>query len=318
MRQCLKEQRRDSLDALYNDQSQIDPRARASEALPLVVATLDPRIPADRTRLERFVQDILRSDCSLVKSERTARGSQIKRLISQLLVLLQRYLTPHVPNQISEHPCLTNVLSSGYDQVPRSTLEVVIQILSTRFESARDSLDRLFDIIANYCRNEEIRDTESLTLLEQAILVPIAKDPERRASSAFALCFLTQPNLKLFEGNVGAFAERIDTEKVSAAIVDAYAAGWASTQQPDARLWLLAHFIALGNATRDSSLGSSYLHALYIQLSSLHIELKKYHIGHATTDSATAKKRLPPFIEKSIQSLVEKDEITHVLERFTT
>lgn len=213
---------------------------------------------------------------------------------------------------------LTFVPSSGYDRVPHSILEVIIQILSTRFDSALDNLDSLFEIIANYCRNEEIKDAGSLSLLEQAILVPIAKDLGRRASNAFALCFLTQPNLKLFEGNVGAFAERIDTEKVSAGIVEAYAAGWALKQQTDARLWLLAHFIALGSATRDSSLGPSYLHALYIQLSSLHTELKKYHIGHTTTDSANTKKRLPPFIEKAIQSLVEKDEITHVLERFTT
>ncbi|KAK2599683.1 hypothetical protein N8I77_011416 [Diaporthe amygdali] len=296
-RRSLKDQRRGTLDALYNDRSHADSRTTASEALPLVVAALDPRRPDDRTRLERFAQDLLQSDCSLVKSEATTSGSQIKRLTSQLLVLLR---------------------SSGYDQIPRTSFKVIIQILSTRFESARDCLDSLFDIIANYCRNEEIRDAESLSLLEQAILVPIAKDTGRRASTAFALCFLTQPNLELFEGNVGAFAERIDTEKVSAGIVEAFAAGWASTQQTDARLWLLAHFIALGNATGDSSLGPSYLHALYTQLSSLHIELKKYHIGHVTTDSANLKKRLPHFIEKAIRSLVEKDEISHVLERFTT
>lgn len=317
-RRNLKDQRRGALDALYNDLSQTDPRTRASKALPLVVAALDPRTLEDRARLERFVQDLLQGDCSLVKSPKTASGPQTRRLISQLLVLLQRYTSPHVPIQTPEQLSLTIALSSGYDQVPRPNLEVVIQILSTRLESARESLDSLFQIIANYCRNEEIRDAESLSLLEQAILVPIAKDPGRRASNAFALCFLSQPNLKLFEGNVGAFAERIDIEKVSAGIVEAYTAGWASTQQTDARLWLLAHFIALGNATRDSALGSSYLHALYIQLSSLHLDLKKYHIGHATTDPAISKKRLPPFIENAIQSLVEKDEITHVLERFTT
>lgn len=317
-RQRLKDKRRGDLDTLYSDLSQADPGTRASKALPLVVAALDLRRPEDRTRLERFTQDLLQSDCALVKSEKTASGPQIRRLTCQLLVLLQRYLAPHVPYQVSEQPYLTIVPSSSYDQVPRSNLEVVVQILSTRFESARDSLDSLFSIIANYCRRGEIRDAESLSLLEQAIFVPIAKDDERRASNAFALCFLTQPDLKLFEGNVGTFAERIDMEKVSAGIVEAYAAGWASTQQTDARLWLLAHFIALGNATRDSALGTSYLHALYIQLSSLHLELKKYHIGHATTDSATAKKRLPPFIETAIRSLVEKDEITHVLERFTT
>ncbi|KAG8169998.1 hypothetical protein KVR01_000743 [Diaporthe batatas] len=296
-RRRLKDKRREALDALYNDSSRTDPRTRAAEALPLVLAALDPRMPDDRMRLERFSQDLLQTDCSLLRSGETANSSQIRRLTRHLLVFLQ---------------------SSGYSQVSRSNLEVVIRILSTRFESARDNLDSLFEIIANYCRNEEIRDTESLSLLEQAILIPIAQDRERQASNAFALCFLTQPNLKLFEGNVGGFAERIDTEKVSSGILEAYTAGWASKQQTDSRLWLLAHFIALGNATRDSSLGPSYLHALYIQLSSLHIELKKYHIGHTTTDSATTKKRLPSFIEQSIQSLVEKDEITHVLERFTS
>lgn len=295
-RRSLKDQRRAALDALYNDLSHPGPQ-RASRALPLVIAALDPRTPDDRTRLDLFAQDLLQTDCSLVNSDATASGSQIKRLTSQLLVLVR---------------------NSGYDQVPRSSFEVIIQILSMRFESAHDSLDSLYEIIANYCRNGEIRDAESLSLLERAILVPIAKDKGRRASTTFALCFLTQPNLELFESNVGAFAERIDTEKVSAGVVEAYTAGWASAQQTDARLWLLAHFIALGNATRDSSLGPSYLHALYIQLSSLHVELKKYHIGHATADSANPKKRLPPFIETAIQSLVEKDEISHVLEKFTT
>jgi ubiquitin-protein ligase E3 C len=89
-RRCLKDQRRETLDALYNDLSRTDPRTRAAEALPLVVATLDPRKPDDRARLDRFAQDLLQSDCSLVKSQKTASGSQIRRLTRQLLVLLQR------------------------------------------------------------------------------------------------------------------------------------------------------------------------------------------------------------------------------------
>lgn len=104
-RSCLKDKRRETLDALYGDLSRTDPRTRAAEALPLVVAALDPRLPDDRTRLERFAQDLLQSDCSLVKSQETASGSQIRRLTKQLLVLLQRYLAPHVPNQIYGYPC---------------------------------------------------------------------------------------------------------------------------------------------------------------------------------------------------------------------
>lgn len=320
-RKSLKDQRRRTLDALYNNLSQTDPRTRASEAFPLVLAALDARVPEDRARLDRFAQDLLQSDCSLIKSEKTASGSQIRRLTFQLVQQLQWYLAPDVPYQISEHLCLTIGPSSGHVRVPRLALEVVIEMLSTRFESARNSLDVLYDSIGNYCLHDKITDTESLSLLEQAILVPIASDPERHASDAFSLCFLTTPDMRLFEDNVAAFSERIDIQKVSASVVEAYAAGWISSYGTESRLWLLAHFIALGNATRDSALGPSYLHALYVQLSSLHLELKRYHIGHATTDSATAKKRLPScmaFIERAVQSLVAKDEITHVLERFTT
>lgn len=196
----------------------------------------------------------------------------------------------------------------------------IIEILGTSFEATQDILDSLYGTIGKYCRNGNIKDTKSLSLLEQAILVPISHGTGRPASNAFALCFLTQPNLELFEGNVSAFAERVNTENISAAIVEAYATGWASTQSTDARLWLLAHFIALGNNRKDLSPGPSYLNALYVQLSSLHGELKKYHIGQGPkfpADSGSSKKRLPSFIEKAIESLVEKDEISNILEKFT-
>lgn len=177
-------------------------------------------------------------------------------------------------------------------------------------------------MVGKYCQNRNLEDSRSLDLLEQAIVVPIREDSGRNASRAFAMSFLTLPSLELFETNVAAFAETVDIEKVSAAIVEAYAAGWASSQSADVRLWLLAHFIALGNGKQDVSLGASYLNAMYIQLSSLHAELKKHHVGQGPTSAANSstesKLRLPPFIEKAIESLVERDEISHILEKFTT
>lgn len=221
---------------------------------------------------------------------------------------------------ILDPPKLTTVLSSLDDKIPQLVFVPIIEILSTRFEAAQGSLDILYDVVGKYCRNCNNNERESLSLLEQAILVPLAQDTGRRASNAFALRFLTQPNLELFEGNVSAFAQRVNTEKISASIVEAYATGWASAQSTDARLWLLAHFIALGNNRKDLSPGPSYLNALYIQLSSLHGELKRYHIGQgskSTTEPGSSKKHLPPFIEGTIESLVERDEISNVLEKFT-
>lgn len=211
---------------------------------------------------------------------------------------------------------------STIQQVPRSVFITLVTIFETRFEAVQDCLDRLYTAVGGCCQNGDIKNAESLGLLERAILAPISNDPGTRASKSFALCFLTQPNLELFETNVFAFANNINVEKVSAAIVEAHTTGWASSQTADARLWLLAHFIALGNGKQDVSLGSSYLNAMYIQLSSLHTELKKHHIGRGSTSptdtSGGPQKRLPPFIEKAIESLVERDEISHVLEKFTT
>lgn len=195
-------------------------------------------------------------------------------------------------------------------------------IFETRFEAGQDCLDRLYTAVGGYCQNGHIRDAESLELLERAILAPIKKDSGTRASKSFALCFLAQPTLELFESNVPAFADSVDVEKVSAAIVEAYTTGWAQSQSVEARLWLLAHFIALGNGKQDVSLGSSYLNAIYLQLSSLLTTLKKHHIGQGPTTSTDASdephQRLPPFIEKAVESLVARDEISHILERFTT
>lgn len=152
-------------------------------------------------------------------------------------------------------------------------------------------------------------------------MAPIARDSGHQASKAFAMSFMTLPDLELFEVNAGRFAENIAVDKVSSAIVESYNAGWASAQPADVRLWLLAHFIALGTGQNNVSSGSSYLNAMYVQLSSLHAELKKHHIGPSTmssTDSSfEGQKRLPSFIGKMIESLVQRDEISHVLEKFT-
>lgn len=206
------------------------------------------------------------------------------------------------------------------DKFPKLIFVPLIEILCTRFEAAQDSLDKLYKVIGEYCRNKNINEAESLSLLEQAILVPLSRQTGRHATNAFALFFLPQPDLALFEGNVSAFAQRVNTEEISAAIVEAYATGWASAQPTEARLWLLAHFIALGNSRKNVSPAPSYLNALYIQLSSLHGELKKYQIGQGSkfpTDTGNIKKRLPLFIEGAIESLVEKDEISNILEKVT-
>lgn len=321
VRRTLRDERRTAFDKLYRNPEYTNQELRSSEALYLTVSALDPNRPDDRQRLQIFAQDLEASDCAALTSASTA---QIRKLVKQLLVVLKRYEVPLPMGQAGSAGCFTDSSHSSLnnDEVPRSILLPLVTICQKRLEAVEDSLDTLYGVVGRFCQNEDIKDPRSLELLEQAILIPILGSSGQRASRAFAMCFLTQPNLKLFEANVTAFAERVDVEKISAAIVEAYSAGWATPQPPDVRLWLLAHFIALGNSKKDVSLGSSYLNAMYIQLSSLHVELKKYHIGQGPTSgtdsSSKPQKQLPPFIEKAIESLVARDEISHILEKFTT
>ncbi|PSS03360.1 hypothetical protein BD289DRAFT_478537 [Coniella lustricola] len=298
VRRRLRDERRVALDDLYRDSEALDPATRSCQALHTVVTTLDPSRQDDRLRLERFSADLRQSDCSALA---TATLPQLRRLTSQLLVLLR-------------------LLSN--DNVPQSILATLLSICESNFRAFEDNLVTFYTITGTYCRNGNSNDETSLELLKRAVLAPIYKDHGLEASKAFALSFLSQPDLKLFEAHVASFAEHVDMEKVSAAIVEAYAIGFGSSAPADARLWLLAHFIALGNCKQDMSLGSSYLNAMYIQLSSLLTELKKHHIGQRpmvpVNAAADSRKQFPSFIDRAVSSLVERDEISHILEKFTT
>lgn len=88
VRRNLRDERRQALDELYNSSSLFDPGARSSEALHVVVTTLDPSRPDDRMRLERYAGDLEHSGNSALEK---AKPHQIRRLTQQLLALLERY-----------------------------------------------------------------------------------------------------------------------------------------------------------------------------------------------------------------------------------
>lgn len=198
---------------------------------------------------------------------------------------------------------------------------VLNDIIATKFLVVQDSLEQHYKAIGTYCRRGGSWDTELLDLLERAILLPLSTDRGEHASYAFALEFLTQPDLELFENNVASFAERVHAEKLSAAILKAYSSGQAIAKETEARLWLLAHYIALQKGQHDAAHAPSYLKALYTQLSSLQLELRARHVGQGTAGAKQpegSSNHLPPFIEQAIETLVERDEISNLLERFKT
>lgn len=88
VRRDLRDERRAAFDELYGNAASSKPGSRASEALQVVVTTLDPKRSDDQKRLELFARDLDESDCSPLAKASTA---QVEKLVQQMLALLTRY-----------------------------------------------------------------------------------------------------------------------------------------------------------------------------------------------------------------------------------
>lgn len=138
----------------------------------------------------------------------------------------------------------------------------------------------------------------------------------QRAYHELVASFLVQQDLSVFEKNIHVFSHGIDIAKLSEAVV-AYSPGSGSAVTgQDNGLWLLAHFVALLKA-KGGSLHSINLKALYIQLSALSSQIR---IGFASSgEEATTESQnsLPQYVHDQLSSLVRKEGVSDLLERFT-
>ena len=139
----------------------------------------------------------------------------------------------------------------------------------------------------------------------------------------FAFSFLTQSNLTWFEDHVGLFADTVDMGLLSESIT-ASAPGEPKTPEPQsAFLWLLAHFIALHRTKKLQALHPQYLGALYLLLCISSHRIREYFVSgsRASSNEETddiAQETLPPYVSDNLLSLNRKDEVSGLLERFTT
>lgn len=134
---------------------------------------------------------------------------------------------------------------------------------------------------------------------------------------------MTQPNLLLFESNIASFAEDIDVDQLSDSLqteVTPEAAGSYLSL-----LWLLAHFIILQKTKKQHVLHSRSLRVLYSLLSTLSTQIR---VGFATSDlkasddalevEETVEPGLPTYVADKLASLTDRDEISGLLEKFTS
>ncbi len=141
----------------------------------------------------------------------------------------------------------------------------------------------------------------------------------------FSASFLTQPNLFLFESNVEAFAADIDVDRLSDSLRDGLMTPSKTSSSQTGLMWLLAHFVVLQKTKKQLVLHSRSLRVLYSLLSALSAEIRA---GFATVDlKASGEARdieeipqptLPPYVSDKLASLTDRDEISGLLEKFTS
>jgi ubiquitin-protein ligase E3 C len=139
----------------------------------------------------------------------------------------------------------------------------------------------------------------------------------RRAYYELVASFLGQPDLSVFEQNVQKFANNIDIERLSEAVVTYQSGNANPSNGQDKGLWLLAHFVALLRAKPGGSLHSVNLKALYLQLSALSSQIRLGFNRGGEEAPTEDQDTIPRYVHDEISSLVRKEGITDLLERFT-
>lgn len=128
----------------------------------------------------------------------------------------------------------------------------------------------------------------------------------------FAWSFLTLPDLVIVEENISFWANSIDTTWLAEGVLGMAMDAVVKVPRVDL-VWLLSHFIAIQRAKTTTSLPSTYLRGLYMLLS-----LCSTEISSSFTRQGNNALRLPPYVADQVISLVDKNEISGLLERFTS
>ncbi|KAK4100512.1 hypothetical protein N658DRAFT_507793 [Parathielavia hyrcaniae] len=311
-RRNLRAERRQAVDLLYTHRpgDTIDVERRTIEATPLILSCYQVSHFEDQQRLCLLARDLLqtRFACFASGAVELPRLGKLGRIVVASLESLD-------PN-----------LASAQVQV---LLETIIAIIKARPESVQPVLGNFYRLLGRYCHSSG-STSPLLDLIRIAVRTPLSADnaPEsftRTAYLEFAVSFLTQPDLFLFEGNIATFAADIDVDCLSDALAAGLLANSKRFESQVDLMWLLSHFIVLQKTRKQLVLHSRSLRVLYPLLAAISTDIR---IGFAPSDlKASGEARdveeapqpsLPPYVSDKLASLTDRDEISGLLEQFTS
>jgi ubiquitin-protein ligase E3 C len=125
--------------------------------------------------------------------------------------------------------------------------------------------------------------------------------------------------LFLFEAAVDSFAAGVDVDRLSDSLHARWITDSRTSRSNEGLLWLLAHFIILQTSTNQLVLHSRSLRVLYSLLSALSNLIRAgFAAGDARDVEEEHQPLLPPYVSSKLASLTDRDEISGLLEKFTS
>ncbi|KAH6842802.1 hypothetical protein B0I37DRAFT_204008 [Chaetomium sp. MPI-CAGE-AT-0009] len=309
-RRDLRASRRQAVDLLYREQRQVDVERRTTEATPLILSAYQGSNPEDQQRLCLLARDLLHTKfaCFAPGALGLPRLGKLTRIVVSALDRLDpKIATPQA----------------------QVLLETVVEVTKLRPQSVQHALAELYRVLGKYCYSLG-PTSQLLDLIRGAVGTPLSTIDAPRsftqaAYSEFAVSFLTQPDLALFESNIDLFAADVDVDRLSKSLQDGMVTERKTAGSQAGLMWLLSHFIVLQKAKKRLVLHSHSLRVLYSLLSALSTTIRA---GFAASDLKTSdvtsdvedapEPVLPPYVSDKLSSLTDRDEISGVLEKFTS
>ncbi|KAI1006487.1 hypothetical protein K3495_g1733 [Podosphaera aphanis] len=226
---------------------------------------------------------------------------------------------------------LSRALQSSLPSCPLSLLKLLVAII--------ESYPRLFSAVSkNYysylsalsLENEVFDQDMFLTALRIPLLEHIDEDDSYEllisAYASFGTYFLKTPDLKIRFSGLTPISSIVNVNFLSSAMIREVSTSRFKHLEPESKLWLLAHFIAIIGLQQKSLQGLEFLRALSLLLSASSTDIigradvQNSNILQETVGIDGPKKHVIPlskFILDEILSLVTQDSISMLLTRFS-
>lgn len=323
-RQILQAEHRRLFADLYRQQPPLSPGERGSRAFPLLPSLVSADREEDYEGLAMFTEDLAQDESGVFSPQRTST-LRLKSLVHMLVATAIK----------TEKPATQLAV----------LLKLLVLLVERRPESAADSLDSYYTLLAHIIKEERLGVHDRSGLPLTAISLPLRAPTGRlhrathqpclhtltpaprvdiltsKAYRAFVVYFLASPDLNLAEEHTKVLVEGIEPERLSTAVVDEFSSGTLASASKDKLLWLLARFIDMQRAQSATSHTSAYAKALHVQLSNLAGEIRSRFTPLSSRDAPSleagaAKPQLPHYVSKQLSFLVERGEISNLLGKF--